>query len=57
MEAKKNKYLKAGTVLVPKPEYKEQYDKSNWFEHIVTKEEEEKKATIGERWMIKPLIQ
>jgi len=49
-----NKYLKAGTVLVPKPEHKEMYDKANWNEHVVTEDEEKDNATIGDNWMIKP---
>lgn len=47
------KYLRAGTVLVPKPEWLEFYKKINWTTHTVTEKEEKQNATIGDRWMIK----
>ena len=49
---KAERYLKEGTVLTPRPEYKKFYDSLGWKFHIVTKEEELQNATIGERWII-----
>jgi len=53
--ARVSSFLKAGTVLVPKPEWFEFYrDKmNNWIEYVVTEKDEAENATIGERWMIK----
>ena len=51
-----SRFLKAGTVLIPKPKWFEFYrDKmNNWIEYVVTEKDETENATIGERWMIKP---
>ena len=46
-------YLIEGTILIPKPEFKDFYDTLNWKYHKVTKEEELQNSTIGEKWMIK----
>ena len=45
-------YPKAGTVLIPKPEYAHKF--RNWKEHVVTEKEEEGNGTIGDYWMVKP---
>ncbi len=47
---KTTKYLKAGTVLVPKPDCKYPY---KIREYIVTKEDEAGNATIGDNWKVK----
>lgn len=44
------KFLKAGTVLIPKPDCKYPYP---FREYVVTEEDEKKFATIGDKWMIK----
>ena len=46
-------YLKAGTILVPKPEWLTKYKKMDWPEYVVTKEDEKQHGTIGDNWMIK----
>lgn len=46
-------FLKAGTVLIPKPEWVEFYRGMKWPQYVVTSEDEKQNATIGERWMIK----
>ena len=48
--APKNEVLKAGTVLVPKPQYAKLYRPDS--SHTVTIEEEKIGATLGEKWMI-----
>ena len=53
MERSNNRFLQAGTILVPKPEHVEYYTKLNWLQHIVTIEEEKQNVTLGEKWMIK----
>ena len=47
-----DKFLKEGTILVPKPEYLDFYKKVKLLQYVVTKEDEIKNATIGDRWMI-----
>jgi len=42
--------LKAGTILVPKPDCKYPYTKRIY---IVTEEDEKQNATIGDNWIIK----
>lgn len=49
----KDGWLRAGTVLVPKPEYVEYYLKAGKKEYVVTEEDEKGGATLGQRWMIK----
>ena len=49
-----DRFLKAGTILIPKPEWKEYYDRIKWYQHEVTEEDEKQHATIGDNWMIAP---
>ena len=46
-------YPKVGDVLVPKPEWMEQYQKMNWTEYVVTEKDVKSGGHVGERWMIK----
>lgn len=50
------KYLKEGTILVPKPEWVSRYKK--WTKYIVTKEDERQHGILGCNWMVKtPIIE
>ena len=51
IESKSKRTLKAGTILVPKPECKYPYPKRTY---IVTEKDVKKNSTIGDNWMIKP---
>lgn len=50
----RNKVLKAGTILVPKPDKAHLYKGTDWENgYIVSTEDEAKNSTIGDYWMIK----
>lgn len=48
-----SKFLRAGTILIPKPEWIEYYKQAGMFEYVVTEQDEKNNGTIGNNWMIK----